>query len=1437
MFRRATKGATELRKKLTGRLGGRLNDIPRDEFLRATPNIFGHDRRRIWMTDDRAHLELRDVGAEGLAALAAELEDEVANIPGVELHDVNAVTGRVIFAFDAPLGWKYFEGLIERIEERLGMQEVPFPTHRPKYPPDVEPILRELLEMSLDSASVSIGLVLKAVGHEPSRLALDLANFTALAENTPRLRRWLEQQLGSAPVNVGLGSVTAVAQALAAGPVGPALDLALRVIRVKGELSRRELWEQREPELCGPRYAFDFGCADCPERPRELPGGDIEHYAEDALFASLGGFAVGLLDTEKLEPSFAPLLGGLPKAARYGREGFIAQLTSRLADRDILAMRPNVLERMDRVNAVVIEGRALRKNGKDPRVAAENLAAAARAARMKIVVVSDDEKLATSISADEWVRVTSERWREKTLQETVRQLQKEGRVVCYVGVTPSRAFLAADIGLGVHRGQRPPWQADLIAPDDLDAARFVVEACRCARELANESVVLAGAGALVGSLALLGRGLEDKSPSNVMLAVNFASLVALANGVRRANALAESAPPPIPDETPWHSMSASQVLKLVGSSKSGLAREEAEARQTLPDEPHSWVRDLAGAVGAELLNPFTPILTGGAALSAAVGSPADAAMVGAAIALNAVVSGGERFQAERAVAQLEQLQRDPVTVLRDDEPTKIQPEELVLGDVLLLENGDIVPADCRILKARGLEVDEASLTGESLPVTKSARKSNASEPAEQSSMLFAGTSLTAGEATGVVVALGDATQVARSARLAQTRDGAEGVEARLRDLAAMTLPVAGYSGGLLATIGLLREQKMEELVSTGVGLAVAAVPEGLPLLATIAQLGAARRLAGRGIIVRNPRTIEALGRVDVLCADKTGTLTEGRLELHGVANRNGVLVVDELIEEEWSRAVLAWAKRASPHRNGSRLPHATDEAVVMGARDHGLEADESWRRLAELAFDSSRGFHAVLGEVGGTTTLCVKGAPEVILPLCTQMDDHGRRKPMTSAQRKRILESAEEFAADGLRVLGVALRDARTADEVAEDDLEDLTFVGFVLLSDPIRPSSAQAVRRLHGVGIDTIMITGDHPKTAIRIAKEASIIDEADAARRSIYLTGPQIERMTDSELDAALADCRVVARATPLHKVRIVASLQRLGRCVAMTGDGGNDASAIQMADVGIALGAESTKAARHAADMVVIDEHLETIVAGIAEGRAMWPALRDAVSILLGGNLGEIGFTVASGLLDKHAALNARQLLLINLLTDIAPAMAIALKAPSDETLRDILGEEPEAALGERLDHDIAVRALATAGGGSMAFLASRWLPSGEKCASTVALLAIVGSQLGQTLATGTHEKPTILASLGSAAVMLGIVETPGLSQAFGCRPIGPIGLSIAAGSSVVATVGAKYAPTALSQATERIREKLIELVGEDEPHPEKRPLPSSEPSRKWPFAVIG
>jgi cation-transporting ATPase I len=999
----------------------------------------------------------------------------------------------------------------------------------------------------------------------------------------------------------------------------------------------------------------------------------------------------------------------------------------------------------------------------------------AEQAGLMVAIAGDDLQLVERIGAHLLVAGGEQ------LAESVRMMQQDGCAVALVAGEgyAAEALAAADCGVGlVLKGERVPWAGDLLCPNGLRDAEFIVAAITIAREVSRQSAALALAGSSVAAaVGLLSPPML--AGGRAMTTVNVTSVIALANGTRAGVGLARR-PEPRAEARKWHELPVTEVLAALESTPDGLSEQAARHRLEPDARGVSGPVLLGRSVLEEMANPLTPVLAGGAALSAAVGSSVDAAIVAGVTGFGSLIGGVQRFQAQRAVSALERRTAPIARVVRGGLAEAIDADDLVVGDILAFEAGDAVPADCRLIGASDLEVDESSLTGESVPVAKDTLPVFASVVADRTSMLYEGTTVAAGEATGVVVAVGAATE-ANSAVWAAKPPPPGGVEMRLRELTAMTIPFAAAGGAAVLGAGFLRGLPLATSIGPAVSLAVAAIPEGLPVLATAAQLAAARRLSARDTVVRNPRALEALGRVDVLCADKTGTLTEGRIELTAVAVDGKSRPVGDCGVTH--RRLVAAALRASPHENGDRpLPHMTDEAVVRGARRIGVsetEGSDGWERIDDLPFESSRGFHATLGSVAGSYSITVKGAPEELLGRCTRrLTSSGRLVALDHAGRLRVTAQVDMIARHGLRVLAVAEGRVESTDELADEMVTDLDLLGLIALADPVRATAAEAVGGIQAAGVRVVMVTGDHPSTAEGIAAELGILD----SHRT--LSGAELARMSDRRLDAILDDISVFARVTPSDKVRIVAAYQRAGRTVAMTGDGANDAPAMRLADVGLAIGRRCTPAARDAADVVITDDRIETIVHAIVEGRALWAAVRDALGILLGGNVGEILFTAGAAVVTGRSPLNARQILLVNLLTDIAPALTIAVRPPANITPEQLAAEGPDLSLAGPLRRAIMLRAVTTASGAAGAYVIASATGRPHR-ASTTALIALVGTQLGQTVATSYRHPATVIAAVGSAAVLAGIVQIPGLSQTFGCTPLGPVAWVTAVGSATVAT----------------------------------------------------
>ncbi|HEY6078728.1 MAG TPA: HAD-IC family P-type ATPase, partial [Polyangiaceae bacterium] len=1241
--------------------------------------------RRSWIGRTRAHIELRQLEQSELDLFAARIRPafgELVRVRGVEL---NAPLRRLIIAFDDD-AYSLAEllAVVEQAEQAVGVENASFRDEPWEHPADVERIERLLVGLCADAFGVASGLGLKLTPLPASRIAGTLASLLSIAQGTARLRRPLDERFGPQRADLMLDMAAAVAHGAAQRPGSALVDLAHKLSRLGEARSRRRIWEQREQELFAlPSEQPMLPLAE--PRPRALPRGPIEEYADRAWIVSLGGFAVSFLTTRSVQRAVAALFAGLPQPARLGRETFCAELSRALAARQALVVDTDALRRLDRIDCLVLEGVLVARDRYEirellvvsrvdeaemrsalgaaldverpietrvvgdytfgalgllgcavpeelgpraselgrrgglvvglmrddelvalaeveliPQTGIDELIMAAHEAEMRVVVAGSDEGVLAGLPADDTIGGGED------MARGIRRLQREGRAVCLVATSKSARAEVADLTIGLMReGETPPWGAHVICKDDLSDVRFIIHAAVAARQVAKQGVNIALGAATLGALVSAG-GVLPLTAGRVIAVVNVASLVSMVNGVRGSFALARRALPAPRDRTPWYALDARSVLVKLNTSERGLLRRDA-LRRRRPSQivQRSRVAEFMEAVTDELFNPLAPLLAAGAGLSAAVGSFGDAGMVGGVVVLNALIGGTQRFRTERRLRELARGERRYARVRRGEALLDLPEQELVRGDILVLEAGDVVPADCRILSADALEVDASSMTGESLPVRKAPAASFEAQIADRSSMLYDGTAIAAGRAVAVVVATGEETEARRGASAVKRDPSRGGVERRLRSLIRMTGPVALGAGVSLIAAGLVRGRKLEDLVGSGVSLAVASVPEGLPLIATAAQLAAASRLSKRGALVRNVRSIEALGRVDALCLDKTGTLTEGRIEL-GSISEGASESPDNFGEPE--RLVLAAALRAAPEpRLGSSKTDPTDAALYRAGERHKVAVFDGaggWQRLRELPFEADRGYQAVLGDTRFGALLSVKGAPERLIANVTKLRRGSEELDVDAAGRSALLERAKELGSAGLRVLGVA--EARVAFDADVTQLPELVFRGFVAFRDPVRETSAQAVADLHAAGVVTFMLTGDHPSTAEAIAREVGLLLPG-----GIVMSGSALAQFSDDELDNHLKRVRVFARVTPAQKVRVVRALQRAGRVVAMVGDGANDAPAIRLANVGIAVGRHSTAAARAAADVVLTDERIETLVHAIVEGRAMWASVRDAVS----------------------------------------------------------------------------------------------------------------------------------------------------------------------------------------------------------------------------------
>lgn len=1351
----------------------------------------GRGSRSVWVGNGRAYVAVRGLdGADG-SVLTSDLTSRLEKLPGVAWAEVNHARGRVVVQFrslpEADLTLEAALGVVEEAEAAHGLQRHHFGAHLGD-PADSRLVERAFGGIIADMAGLAVSSVGTAI-EDLAPIPPEIVSLVSFLDAEPHLRRLLARLIGPSSADLTAAVASAAAHGLAHRRAGLAVDLCYRVALVAEASAQARAWRDGERHWANSRSRCRTVPISVAPRPTPLPRGPIETYTSRASIAALGGSVASLLTSSDHRRAAALLYAGVPKAAKLGREAFASELGRRMAAGGMVALESSALRRLDRVDTVLIDQRLAQLVGRQ--VMAEIVGAARQAGHMLV-----------------WsgTKASSAPWQpdlvfppKRDLAEQVRSLQLDGCVVAVVSGADNEALAAADVGITATRTRgRIGWAADLVVPP-AELWR-IVEASGTAREVSRQSAALALLGAAAASTAAIGASDAREATSRAGMVVNALAAVSLANGMRAAVSVTLRQPPAPPEQTvPWHALASADVLTGVESSSDGLAwpqaRKRADPRTQLPP----WPLRLAAAVLEELENPLTPVLAAGMTLSASLGGALDAGIVAAVTAANALMGGAQRFRAAGEVAHLAMVSDVPARVRRGGTTCEIPASQVVVGDIVLLSAGDSLPADIRLLSDSSMLVDQSSLTGESDLVEKSSHPCHAELVAERSSMIYEGSSVAAGEGWGVVVATGMRTEAGRAASVPGRPSGG-GVEERLAELTSKAVPLAGIGGLAAIAAGLVHRRPVAESLATGVTLAVAAVPEGLPLVATMAQLAAAKRLAHEGALVRNPRAIEALGRVEVVCTDKTGTLTAGKIALRLIDD--GQARYDALDPGAGSH-ILAAALRATPDPQAEPLAHPTDSAVAAGGvaakvgPEHGLP---SWKRIAELPFEPSQGFHATLGSSKGRRVLSVKGAPEAILLRCTtwRAADMPTGKPISAELAAELMDRVDGLARKAMRILAVAERiEPHQAGRVhqrgapPEEAINQLELVGFLALSDPVRPEAAEALAGLADAGISVVMITGDHPSTAEGIAAELGILNSHR------ILTGPEMADMADDDLDEVVESVSVFARVTPSDKVRIVASLQRRGRAVAMTGDGANDASAIRLADVGVAMGSKATPAAREAADLVITNDDITVLIRAVFEGRALWRSVREALAMLLGGNLGEIGFTVAGSLFGQGAPLSPRQLLVVNLLTDVAPALAIATRPPGAYTGADLLSEGPERSLGRPLEAAILARGTITATAAGGAWLAAR-ATGGADRASTTALVALVGAQLGQTFTSGARNPTVIAASAGSAALLAAVVQTPGLNSLFGCVALDPAAWMIAAGAAGAATVGAVVIPLAGTSA---------------------------------------
>ena len=756
---------------------------------------------------------------------------------------------------------------------------------------------------------------------------------------------------------------------------------------------------------------------------------------------------------------------------------------------------------------------------------------------------------------------------------------------------------------------------------------------------------------------------------------------------------------PIDVTREWHNLETHEVLTALDSGDSGLTSDEAQRRlvEFGPNELAEKKKVSAWAIFFEQFKSFLIIiLLVAVALSAILGEVADAIVIGIIVLFASGLGFIQEYRAERAMEALKRMAAPTASVLRDGKEIEIPAAELVPGDIVSLRTGDRIPADARLIEAMNLRTDEASLTGESVPVEKT------TEPVakdigigDRTNMVHMGTAAVYGRGTAVVTATGMATEFGKIATMLQ--------EVKVEQTALqVSLDQMGKWIGVgalmlcftLAGIGVMREHEILEMVIWGVSLAVAAVPEALPAVVTVGLAIGVQRMVKRHALIRKLPAVETLGSTTIICSDKTGTLTQDEMtvrRIHTNANLidvtgvgyepKGEFLLNGMTYDPKDDAHLQVLLNISSLCNDTHLTWVEDTWQIIGDPTEGAlavvaakasiwqeEISGQFPRVAEIPFSSERKRMTTLHETPGGRVAYSKGAPEVILNSCSQIYKDGEEKQLTDEDAGKAFNMARSMAGDALRVLGMAYKRLPGGIESTEIGERDMVFAGLVGMIDPPREEVKEAIKLCEQAGIKSVMITGDHKSTAVAIASELGLLKEEMA------LSGTELDNLSDEEFDAVVEKVEVYARVSPAHKLRVVEMLSSKGHVVAMTGDGVNDAPALKKADVGVAMGITGTDVSKEAADMVLTDDNFASIVAAVEEGRGVFDNIKKFLMYLLSSNIGEILLMAGAilfgpliGLPYGAIPLIAIQILFVNLVTDGLPALALSVDPPAPDIMR--------------------------------------------------------------------------------------------------------------------------------------------------------------------------
>jgi magnesium-transporting ATPase (P-type) len=890
-----------------------------------------------------------------------------------------------------------------------------------------------------------------------------------------------------------------------------------------------------------------------------------------------------------------------------------------------------------------------------------------------------------------------------------------------------------------------------------------------------------------------------------------------------------SLPGPVPPAPRWHALDLQEVLSALSTSPAGLRSDEA-ARRLAEHGPNVLPRARREGpltlLRRQIDSPLIFVLLGSAAIAVALGKVTDGLVVLGVVVLNAAIGFVQESRAGRALEALATMIPEIAKVLRDGEKRSVSAAELVPGDVVLLDAGDKVPADMRLLEARSLRAEEASLTGESVPVAKQlAPVAGDAGIGDRTDLVHGGTMITSGTASAVVVATGAATELGRISSMLREATELQTPLTRSMARVARALTVAiGIVAGLIVIVALLRGYGVIDALLSGIALAVAAIPEGLPAIITIALAIGVQRMARRRALIRRLPAVETLGSTSVICSDKTGTLTrnemtvkalwtpEGAFELGGVGYApEGGLSEGGAPVAEAPRSVLALARAGALCNDASLRCEGeawtitgdpTEGALVVAAEKLGLAREaihRAYPREDAIPFESERKYMATLHRrpEGGALVL-LKGAPEVVLRLCATLAGGA---PLDAA---RALAEAERMASRGMRVLAVAEKPAAgSPGELREEDIDGgFALLGLEGMIDPPRPEAIEAIRACRQAGITVKMITGDHPGTARAIGEELGLVADGGV------VTGSELGAMDDAGLAGAADRAHVFARVAPEHKLRLVRALQARGRVVAMTGDGVNDAPALKQADIGVAMGITGTAAAQQAADMVLADDNFATIRAAVEEGRRVYDNLVKALAFVLPTNLGEALIILVAVLFFPFVdgsplmPILPVQILWVNLVATVTLALPLAFEAMEPNLMQRPPRGAGEPILSRFVLLRTALVAILMAAGATALFLVEydQHSRAGEPTAlavreaQTMTVTTVVLFQIfylmscrslrGSVLRIGLFSNPTVYVGIAALlALQAAFVHLPVMNALFGSAPISPAEWARAALTSAV------------------------------------------------------